>query len=168
MQEQFDSLARDLARGDVSRRRFLRLLGGLGGAAVLAAVGIRPASALEEDPLMISGHTRSELEALARNSPPNQPICAKFPVPPGQQPCFLDLCSTTCPEGLFGAAICLQPAYDRGRPRCAAAGPCEAFTECASNADCGPRKFCARTCCPGGAGRCVRLCPEDEPEEESP
>jgi len=83
MQEQFDSLARDLARGDVSRRRFLRLLGGLGGAAVLAAVGIRTASAQEEgDPLMTSGHTRSQLEALARNPTPNQAICARTDFPP--------------------------------------------------------------------------------------
>ena len=48
MQEQFDSLARDLARGDLSRRRFLRLLGGLGGAAGLATLGIRSAGAQEE------------------------------------------------------------------------------------------------------------------------
>ncbi len=163
MQEQFDSLARDLARGDVSRRRFLRLLGGLGGAAVLAAVGIRTASALEEDPLMTSGHTRSELEALARNPTPNQAICARtdFP-PPGEVPCPLTFCSFTCPEGILGTATCLQPAYNRGRPRCAAVFTCAGSVECTSNADCGPREFCARTCCPGGVGRCAPLCPEEE------
>ncbi len=161
MQEQFDSLARDLARGDVSRRRFLGLLGGLGGAAALAALGIRTAGAQEEeeDPLMISGHTRSQLEALARNSPPNQAICAQFPVPPGE-PCFLDLCSTTCPEGLLGTAVCLQPAYNRGRPRCGAVFTCAEATECTSNADCGPREFCARTCCPVPQ-QCIRVCAEN-------
>ena len=162
MQEQFDSLARDLARGDVSRRRFLRLLGGLVGAAGLAALGIRTAGAQAEgDPLMSSGHTRSELEALVRNPPPNQAICAQFPVPPGE-PCFLDLCSLTCPEGLLGAATCLQPAYNNGPPRCAAVFPCAGSTECTSNAECGPREFCARTCCPG-VGRCARICPENSP-----
>src|SRR3712207_215064 len=158
MQEQFDSLARDLARGDVSRRRFLRMLGGLGGAAVMAAVRIRTAGAQEEgDPLMSSGHTRSELETLARNSPSTQATCARstdfdeFCGP-------LTFCSTTCPEGILGTAVCLPPAYNRGRPRCAAVFACEGSAECTSDADCGQREFCARTCCPGGVGRCVRIC----------
>ena len=113
MHEQFDSLARDLARGDVSRRRFLRLLGGLGGAAVLAAVGIRTASALEEDPLMTSGHTRSELEALARNSPPTQPTCAHTDSPPGRWVLSSDLLLHHVPRRHLGdrhlPAAGLQP-----------------------------------------------------------
>jgi hypothetical protein len=156
MQEQFDSLARDLARGDVSRRRFLRLLGGLGGAAVLAAVGIRPASALEGDPLLTSGHTRSELEALARNSPSTQATCARTDLDETCGP--LTFCSTTCPEGILGTATCVLPAYNRGRPRCAAVIACAEATECGSDADCGQREFCARTCCPGGVGICVPIC----------
>lgn len=164
MQEQFDSLARDLARGDVSRRRFLRLLGGLGGAAGLAALGIRTAGAQAEgDPLMTSGHTRSELEALRRNPPPSQAFCARTDVPPpGDGSCRLPFCSVTCPEGILGTAVCMQPAYNAGRPRCGAVFACAEAAECTSDADCGPREFCARTCCPG-VGRCARICPENSP-----
>ncbi len=158
MQEQFDSLARDLARGGVTRGRFLRLLGGLGGAAGLAAVGIRTAGAQEEgDPLMTSGHTRSQLEALRRTSPSPQAICARTD-PAGDQPCPLTICSTTCPEGLLDTGICLQPADNRGRRRCAAVFACSGATPCESNADCGPREFCAVTCCPGSRSQCAPIC----------
>ena len=127
---------------------------------MLAAVGIRTASALEEDPLMTSGHTRSELEALARNSPSTQATCARTDF---DESCPLYFCSTTCPEGILGTAICLPPAYNRGRPRCAAVFACDEAAECGSNADCGPREFCARTCCPGGVGRCAPICAENNP-----
>ena len=164
---QFDSLARQLARGDISRRRCLRLIGGLGAAAGLTTLGVGRAIAQEDDPLTISGQTVSQLRTLTERQPNPQAFCARFPVPPGQ-PCFLDLCSTTCPEGLFGAAVCLQPAGG-GNPRCAAAFPCEGTTECSTAADCGPRQFCARTCCPGSdLGRCATLCPENQPSGQVP
>lgn len=162
MHEQFDSLARDLARRDVSRWRFLRLLGGLGGAAALAAVGIRPAGAQEEgDPLMISGHRRSELEALRRDPPPNQAVCAQKTKPDENSPCFLGLCSDTCPGGLLGLGACVPPVQGNGRLRCVAVSVCEP-EGCTSNADCGPQEFCARTCC-GVANQCVRICAENNP-----
>lgn len=171
MHERFDALARDLARGDLSRRRFLRLLGGLGGAAGLAALGIRPASAQgEEDPLMISGHTRSQLEALRRTPPPNQAQCAHLSPP--YESCFLGICTFQCPEGLFGTGACVAPADGNGRPRCVGNVFCSVAEECFSNADCGPREFCGRTCCPpkgppgsgiGTSNRCVPICAENNP-----
>ena len=158
MQEQFDSLARDLARGDVSRRRFLRLLGGLGGAAGLAALGIRTAGAQEGDPRTTTGHRRSELEAIARTRP-NQAVCAQ--ISPPHESCFLGFCSTTCPGGLFGLAACVPPIQGNGRPRCAAVAACSEVEDCTSDADCGPREFCAATCCP--VPKCVERCPENNP-----
>ena len=163
MHEQFDSLARDLARGELSRRRFLGLLGALGGAAGLAALGIRPASAQEEDSHLTNGHTRSELEALRRTGfPPNQSFCARVIVSE-PAPCFLSICSVTCPEGFLGAAGCFQPANSNGRPRCGGIVSCDVAAVCETNADCGPREFCARTCCPGTPNRCTPLCPENNP-----
>lgn len=159
MQEQFDAVARQLAREDVSRRRFLGLLGGLGGAAGLAAVGAGPARAYEDDPLTTSGYRRSELKAVARNPPP-QAFCARLNVG-DDAPCFLGLCSTQCAGGLDGLGACFPPVGRSGPPRCGAVFFCKTTPNCSSDADCGPREFCAQTCCPsdvGGNNKCAPLC----------
>lgn len=163
---EFDSLARQLAQGDISRRRCLRLIGGLGAAAGLTTLGVGRAIAQEDDPMTTSGYTVSQLASLRERAP--QATCARVPpFPPNQ--CPLIFCSTTCPEGLLNTAVCLEPAYSRGSARCAAVFTCAEKPRCTTNADCGPREFCAQTpCCPGGARRCAPLCAEDQPSEQVP
>ena len=162
---EFDSLARQLAQGDISRRRCLRLIGGLGAAAGLTTLGVGRAIAQEDDPMTTSGYTVSQLASLRERAP--QATCARVPpFPPNQ--CPLIFCSTTCPEGLLNTAVCLEPAYSRGSARCVGVVTCAETPECTTNADCGPREFCAVTCCPGGARRCTPLCAEDPHSEQVP
>jgi hypothetical protein len=125
---------------------------------LLTAFDLSPAHAqIETDPLTTSGLTVSEL----RRALPNQAICADIE-PSDPTECFFGLCSRTCPEGFLGAAGCFRPASSEGRPLCGAIVICDIANACASNADCGPEQFCARTCCPA-VNQCIRRCPEDNP-----
>ncbi len=140
-------------------RRYLwaaLLAGGL-----LATFGITLGQVpVEVDPLTTSGLTVSELEDLMRN-PPNQASCAQI-IEPDDDLCFLGFCSFECPESPFGLAACFPPVASAGRLRCGAIAICDIANACTSNADCGPREFCARTCCPI-PNQCLPRCPEDNP-----
>ena len=137
----FDSLVRRLHQTG-SRRRALAALGG----GVLAALGRRPARAQDVD-----------WAATFAGRPPTrapQATCATTTEDPGA--CIQGFCSFTCPEGIFGTAVCVQPVNRRGEPHggsvCVGNAFCEPTPNCGPGfGGCGPGEVCVRTCCGGGS-----------------
>ena len=110
------------------------------------------------DPFTTSGHTVSALGELARERP-NQAICAH--TESSEDVCFLGLCSLECPHGIFAIAACFQLASSHGQLMCGGITLCGQTANCTSNTDCGPREFCAVTCCSDNSFKCIPRCPVD-------
>ena len=147
MREEFDDLARALARGALSRRQALARFGKLTGGAVLASIGL--------------GAARAGADVVDPNAS-GQGFCARIRGE-ARAACITQICSTTCPEGFFGRAVCLQTVTG-GPCFCGAVVLCAEAKTCASNADCGGGEFCAMTLC-AEPQKCVPLCTSasDEP-----
>ncbi len=150
MREEFDDLARAVARGALSRRQALARFGKLTGGAVLASIGLGAAraGAAPEPPFEFN---------VVSPAASGQAYCAH--IKPEAGACFHGFCTFSCPESPFDIGACF-PSVAGGQLLCGGATVCST-TACTRNADCGGGEFCAKTCCPVPQ-QCVPICAGSE------
>lgn len=175
----FDSLAREIAHGSISRGRVLKLIGGsfLGG--MIAAAGFGGMAEAASSRKKCPPCTRKKCK---RKNGKRKCKCTPLVIPPLNctNPFDVPTCAfTTSCQGCQEGQTCTTSGCASGSGGfcyhlagfpsnlqgglCGSAPSCSQLTDCTTQCDCPAGQFCAVTCCPTataatGATKCIPSC----------